>query len=433
MPQCVIIADDLTGANATGVLLKKLNLRTSTIMNMEGIEGKSLGQYDAVTHPTDSRAIPEAEAYRRVFSAVTRLKSPEVTLYNKRIDSTLRGNLGAEIDGMLDGLGDDRVAVVVPCFPQAGRIAVGGYLLVNGAMLQKTDAARDPKTPIGTSVIEDLVKRQTRYEVQSIYLDTVYAGVDILETAITEAVRAGKRILIVDALHQEDLDAIAEAVIRSGISFISVDPGPFTAAAAQKLLRPRRSDERKKILMAIGSVTNLTRTQVAEIERALHPLTVYVHTERLIDAGERAQEITRVVGEVLRSEGGDDLCCVVTNSVNPEFRLDLGSLAVQLETTEEELSRRINHAIAEITYQILHGAPAFQGIFSSGGDITVAICERFGSSGMELLQEVIPLAAYGTLVGGDFPGLKIVTKGGMVGDQDGMKRCIRYLQEQLPA
>ncbi len=26
MPQCVVIADDLTGANATGVLLKKMNL-----------------------------------------------------------------------------------------------------------------------------------------------------------------------------------------------------------------------------------------------------------------------------------------------------------------------------------------------------------------------------------------------------------------------
>lgn len=432
MPQCVIIADDLTGANATGVLLKKLNLKTSTIMNMEGIEGSSLAQYDAVTYPTDSRAIPKEEAYRRVFAAVARLKSPEVKLYNKRIDSTLRGNLGAEIDGMLDGLGDNRVAVVVPCFPQAGRIAVGGYLLVNGMMLQKTDAARDPKTPISTSVIEGLVKAQTRYEVQSIYLDTVYAGVEPLQNALSEAVQAGKRVLVIDAIHQEDLETVAEALIGSGLAFITVDPGPFTAAVAHQLLSPQQSaKEKKKILMSIGSVTNLTRTQVGEIVRTHQPLTVYIHTERLIEAAEREQEIARVVEEIIRNEEGHDLCCVVTNSVNPEFRLDLAGLAVKLQTTEEELSHRINGAIAEITYHILHRVPAFQGIFSSGGDITVAICERFLSSGMELLQEVIPLAAYGTLVGGDFPGLKIVTKGGMVGDQDGMKKCIEFLMEQL--
>lgn len=38
MPQCVVIADDLTGANATGVLLKKMNYKAYTVMNMERIE-----------------------------------------------------------------------------------------------------------------------------------------------------------------------------------------------------------------------------------------------------------------------------------------------------------------------------------------------------------------------------------------------------------
>ena len=33
MPQCVVIADDLTGANATGVLLKKMNYKAYTVMN----------------------------------------------------------------------------------------------------------------------------------------------------------------------------------------------------------------------------------------------------------------------------------------------------------------------------------------------------------------------------------------------------------------
>ena len=46
MPQCVVIADDLTGANATGVLLKKMNYKAYTVMNTERIE---LSTYRIVT------------------------------------------------------------------------------------------------------------------------------------------------------------------------------------------------------------------------------------------------------------------------------------------------------------------------------------------------------------------------------------------------
>ena len=57
MPQCVIIADDLTGANATGVLLKKTNYNAYTVMNTERIELTKLDQSDCIVYPTDSRAV----------------------------------------------------------------------------------------------------------------------------------------------------------------------------------------------------------------------------------------------------------------------------------------------------------------------------------------------------------------------------------------
>jgi uncharacterized protein YgbK (DUF1537 family) len=74
--------------------------------------------------------------------------------------------------------------------------------------------------------------------------------------------------------------------------------------------------------------------------------------------------------------------------------------------SEEELSLRLNNGIAEITHRIISQAPEFKGIFSSGGDITGAVCKRLKASGMALKQEVIPLAAYGTLEGGDFQALR---------------------------
>ncbi|MBM6968595.1 four-carbon acid sugar kinase family protein [Pseudoramibacter alactolyticus] len=42
------------------------------------------------------------------------------------MDSTLHGNLGSETDAMLDTLGDDYTAIVVPFTPASGRVTIGG-------------------------------------------------------------------------------------------------------------------------------------------------------------------------------------------------------------------------------------------------------------------------------------------------------------------
>lgn len=95
----------------------------------------------------------------------------------------------------------------------------------------------------------------------------------------------------------------------------------------------------------------------------------------------------------------------------------------------DDLSDTINKAIAEMSYQILSSHNGFEGLYSCGGDITVAICRRFRTVGLRLLSEVLPLAAYGELMGGDFEGLKIITKGGMVGDENAIVTCTRYLKK----
>jgi uncharacterized protein YgbK (DUF1537 family) len=91
----------------------------------------------------------------------------------------------------------------------------------------------------------------------------------------------------------------------------------------------------------------------------------------------------------------------------------------------------INSGLAEITYQILSKNRSFQGIYTSGGDVTISVSKRLGTSGIKLLDEVVPLAAYGEFIAGEFDGLKIVTKGGMAGDRFAMNTCMRYLKEKL--
>ncbi|NLG70338.1 MAG: four-carbon acid sugar kinase family protein, partial [Firmicutes bacterium] len=47
---------------------------------------------------------------------------------------------------------------------------------------------------------------------------------------------------------------------------------------------------------------------------------------------------------------------------------------------------------------------------------------------IELFDQVLPLAALGQLVGGPSRGLRLVTKGGLVGGEDAAIRCVRRLR-----
>ena len=119
MLQCVVIADDLTGGNATGVLLKKMNDQAYTVMNTESMDLQALEDCDCVIYPTDSRGVAPEVAYQRVYDICSLLKDDAVKVYSNRIDSTLRGNLGSETDAMLDCLGLRRHrCTLLPCFRQ---------------------------------------------------------------------------------------------------------------------------------------------------------------------------------------------------------------------------------------------------------------------------------------------------------------------------
>lgn len=431
MPQCVVIADDLTGANATGVLLKKMNYMAYSVMNMERLDPETLADCDCVLYPTDSRGIDAQEAYQRVYDVCSHLKGDDVQVYSKRIDSTLRGNLGSETDAMLDCLGEEYIAVVAPCFPASERIVLGGYMLVNGLPLHKTDIAIDPKTPVKDSRPALLFEQQSRYQVSSIYTKDLMNGKHRLADLILAKVLEGSRIIVIDCVTQEDLDLIADAVTTSGLKVVAVDPGPFTAALARKKIVPRER-ERNKILALVGSVHPNARTQMEELWLSQRTFNVFVTTKQLLDGDdEREKEISRVVAQILEGSKDNNICTVTGDGIYPENRIDFVPYMEKYKCSMDSVTNIINDAFAEIGYRLFKAQPAFKGMYTSGGDVTVAVCNRFKIAGLSLMDEVLPLAAYGQFLKGDFEGVHIITKGGSQGENNAINRCIAYLKEKL--
>lgn len=434
MHKCVVIADDLTGGNATGVMISGYGYDTYSIVNMEGLDPNNMPECDCIVYPTNSRQVSADTAYKLVYNATKFFMNDDIKVYSKRIDSTLRGNLGSETDAMLDALDNDAIAMVVPCFPQAERVIIGGYVLVKGIPLHKTEAAADPLASINTPLPAMLFKKQSKYDVGSIMIDDMMYGVDYIADKIKLFKKEGKRIIIFDSLSQEDMDTVADAVIKSGVNFITVDPGIFTATVVSRLLpSTKQQKELNRVLAVVGTTNAVARAQLEEfLQSQPKTFNIYAETEEFLRSPERrATEIARIVNEVLYNCQNYEMCAVVGDGIFPSKRISFKTYMEYYNTSADGVSRMINDAFAEITEKILRGDKSFRGLYTSGGDITVAVCKRLNVAGLKLVEDVAPLAAHGEMRMGEFDGLKIVTKGGMVGDRYAMKTCMNYLARKI--
>ena len=422
-----VVADDLTGSNATSVLLAKDGFKCATFMYPELITQKEINSYDVVSISTDSRGIKKEEAYNAVYKEAKAMKD-KTKLFTKRIDSTLRGNVGAEIDGIIDAL-DDRVAVVVASYPDSQRISVGGFLLVNSIPLEKTAVSKDPKAPVTQSRVKEIIEKQTKYNVGELFLSDVMNGEEYLKEKMEELKNAGNKIIVIDATTDDEIITIAKACNNCSFDIICVDPGPFTRYMMAEVYGPSPVELGKKVFFAIGSVSEITRKQIETLLSEKSPKIVHLNSENLIYEDKREQEIENAVSKI-REYLKDDRCEAlgVVTTLEEDQVLDLGKIAKELNAHEEEISQRINKGIAEITEKALEiSASSIGGLYTSGGDVTVEVMNKLGVNGIELKDEVIPLAVYGKFVGGKYPNMPVVTKGGLIGDSTTLVKCIDYL------
>src|SRR5437667_284832 len=147
-----IIADDLTGACDTGALFAARGPVPVTVWPDAALRAP------VSVVDTETRALDPADAARRV-SAVAR--SVARTRIFKKIDSTLRGPIGAELDALLRAT-SAAGALVCPALPSEHRVVVERVLTVGAVPVAETAIAEDPTFPraAGTSNVVDLLRPQ---------------------------------------------------------------------------------------------------------------------------------------------------------------------------------------------------------------------------------------------------------------------------------
>ena len=218
-----LIADDLTGACDAGAHFTGQG-SIGVFVDAKAIDARLA----VAVIDTESRALPPTDAGQRVRDVAGQL-APERRsgFLFKKIDSTLRGPIAAELDALLDETGRAG-ALVCPSFPVHGRTVTEGCLHVDGRPAHRTAIGRDPAYPGDTSDVALILRRGAARPVHHVPLATVRAGGDALYRELT---RAAGRLLAADAETDADLASLATAAIAHDL-VLAGSAGLAHAAAA---------------------------------------------------------------------------------------------------------------------------------------------------------------------------------------------------------
>lgn len=196
-----VMADDFTGAADVGVQFLSSGRRVTAV-----IDGCSDSNADVVIRSSGTRNSGEKEAYDKVKKMFTEIKEEGFDRFYKKIDSTLRGNIAAEIDAILEMIDETESIVIAAAFPEMGRVIKNGEHYLNGIPLMETFVAKDMAAPVKEGNLLKIFKEALHISLEDIRNGRVY-----------EKLKNNKqRVIVADGETAEDMDSVAEALVGTG-------------------------------------------------------------------------------------------------------------------------------------------------------------------------------------------------------------------------
>ena len=373
-----VVADDFTGANDVALQIRKYGLEVASLWDENFLADSQVSVVSS-----ESRTLQPDAAKKRVEDIFLNLKDRGFEKFYKKIDSTLRGNLREELDGILAHLDRSEKLIVVPSFPKTGRTVKNCRHYVNGVPLHLSEFSSDPLHPIKTNDLMELFKIG-----KCISIENVRCG--LLEKLST----APEQVIILDAETDSDLILISEVLVKLGLDRYVVG----SAGIMEHLMRAW-GYRRERVLIVSGSCNDKNIEQIDYFlshnrdNLNLMDINFENRSENSIEAFENERDI------VLRSI-----------SEKPEMYslIEKGYHPVELGDYMGKLASEIT-----IKYQI-------KKIMISGGETTLKVLKNLEVSGLKVQKEVEPGIAFCTSLDGKY---EIITKPGGFGSLEIFNKC----------
>ncbi|MBI1293701.1 hypothetical protein GC175_01935 [bacterium] len=375
MKPLLILADDLTGAADSAARCRHAGFAATIFLQPP--QPPFLG--DVLAFTSDSRYLSAEDAAHRVRAVTAPLSLLDVRWY-KKVDSTLRGHLGSELDALLD-LGMASCAVICPAFPAQGRALIDGMLVAPGVTAQIH--------------LPTLLKTQSRHAVAHLLLEDVRS--DGAVQKVRELIADGAKLIVVDAAEDADLEAVLAAVEAAAADVLLCGSAGLIGAWAAREARSAASSApvpqvempvgaKLGCLLVIGSGSDMAQRQIEQL-RATRSLVAWT-----VEPGATYDG----VGETM-----------LLHLPRPSHGTVLDG--PQARVSAEQLAEAAAEVIARTSPSLL---------ILSGGDTAMHVLARLGIERLTVLAEWLPGMPLCTAVDKHRRAYKIVLKPGSFGQEE---------------
>lgn len=401
----LIIADDFTGANDTGVQLCRRGYPTDVLF-----AGKPLDTEKSVVIDTESRTIDSKKAYETVRDALGLVDFSGFGHVIKKIDSTMRGNIPAEIKAVDESYKPELI-VFAPAYPDMGRTTEDGVQRLKGVEICKTELAADPKNPVTEDRLTAL-------------LSGVYEEPVVLKR-LADVRDAGfsfeeERIFACDAETNEDLHRIIRAAKKTGKRTLYIG----SAGIADSLMETENPAD--PAFAVVASVSSVTNAQMHCCEKEGYTLIkIPVHDILL---GKKAASVYRDEAIAALKRGEDTI--LLTNTAYDRSELELSIRAGEkLGMSFSGVGDYVREMVGTMAREVLESARV-SGVFITGGDTALGLLRSLEADGSEIVSEILVGIPMIRVKGGAFEGLKLVSKAGAFGAEDAAAFALRKIKEK---
>jgi uncharacterized protein YgbK (DUF1537 family) len=377
---------------------------------------------------TDSRSLSPASAHATVKAAAQQLVADGWTHFYKSVDSTLRGNLGAEIEAVLDIVKPD-CAVIAPAFPKYGRTTVEGVQHLHGRPLHETEFGTDPTAPVKDADIARRLAEGSRRKAGRLMLNQVRDGSTKIETAIRRFLAEGVELIVVDIVEQDDLKRICLGLAQSDLRVVwvgSTGLAEFVPLAfgvdsiANQFDRGREIDSRPALAL-VGSASETTHEQLryAQINNGLN--IINLDPTHLIQNDTATSAELEQAASSLRAaiDLGYDAALVVRASRDEIAATQ--QLGARFNLSPAKVAQRIVDGLAQVGSKLISEG-RISGIVATGGDTANALCNALGAQALEILGEVEAGIPVMRVLGEQ--SLPLVTKAGGFGSPAAIREAL---------
>ncbi len=424
----IIIADDLTGANDTALQFFREGYSTRIIIDFDQ-DFSSMKNVDVYSITTETRNTDKETAVERILRINQKLENKlNLENYYKKIDSTLRGNAGVEIVALLEA-SKKEIALIAPAYIEENRSTIGGYQLLDGIPIERTQCALDPKAPIYESFIPDILAKDLNPAFEKLIgiidFKTIAKGAGPIILKLNELIQKGKKLIVLDASSNVDLEQIALAVKKSSFNIL-----PCGSAGLAKALNKIYDTDKKNEhiahlpnlanLIISGSATQLTLSQIGKLKETSNN-TCFIDLTLEDVIRDVKDETVNLICENLNAKRD---VVVHSSYLNNEIISQNGQdLLIDAGIAKNEITNRITDYLASLLYEVNLKSKFI--LITIGGETSYKCAIKINSLYLEIIDNILPAIPLCI----DANGQIIVTKSGNFGTNETLNHVLDYFEK----